>query len=118
MRMLLTGALQIAFLALIAAFCGWLAAFSGMPVPGNVLGIVLLYILLSSGLLPERLVSTGAAFLLRHLVFFFVPIAVGLMNFGDVILEHGFILLCAVTAGTIAPVLAVIFIARLAGRRA
>ena len=117
MRILLTASLQIAFLALIAALCGAVSSLLGMPVPGTVLGIVLVYFLLCSGILPERLISRGAAFLLRHLVFFFVPIAVGLMNFGDVFLEHGFILLCAVAAGTIAPILTVIFVVRAAGRR-
>lgn len=110
-------ALQIGLLALIAALCGWLSSLGGLPVPGNVLGIILLYFLLCSGLLPERLVSRGAAFLLRHLVFFFIPIAVGLMNFGDVFLEHGLILLCAIIAGTLAPILTVIFMARWTGRR-
>lgn len=112
----MTTALQIAFLALIAALCDWLSSFGGLPVPGNVLGMILLCFLLGTGLLPERLISRGATFLLRHLVFFFVPIAVGLMNFGAVFLDHGMILFCAIVAGTLAPVLTVIFVARFAGR--
>lgn len=112
MKKLALGLGQIAALAAVAAVCGWLSDALDLLIPGNVLGIALLFALLCSGLIREEHLALGASFLLRHLIFFFVPFAVGLMNFGDVFVEHGPSLGLAVLAGTLAPALAVLLVAR------
>lgn len=111
MPTLLTALLQIGFLAVFALACDWLASLGGLPVPGNVLGIVILFVLLDLGVVRTEHISAGAGFLLRHLVFFFVPFAVGLMNFGDLFLEHGLLLVAAVLLATVIPIFVVVFLA-------
>lgn len=96
---------QTAVLAAIA----WLADYSvtvlDLPVPGNVLGIMVLFLLLSAGVVKERWISEAASFLLRHLVFFFIPVAVGLMNWGEVFYDYGWVLLGAIVGSTALPLL-------------
>lgn len=47
-----------------------------LPLPGNVVGAILLAILLIAGIVPLRWVEEGAHLLLSHLALLFVPAAV------------------------------------------
>ena len=96
---------QTALLSAIYLACDEFARRLNLPVPGNVLGIVLLFLLLASGIVKEQHISGAAEFLLRHLVFFFVPIAVGLMEWGGVFYDYGWVLLAAIVGSTALPLL-------------
>ncbi|MBL8482936.1 MAG: CidA/LrgA family protein [Rhodocyclaceae bacterium] len=60
-----------------------LARVAGLPVPGPVIGMIMLFVLLLR--VPRLLdVVDGVALqLLRHLSLFFVPAAVGIMTYGE-----------------------------------
>jgi len=60
-----------------------------LPLPGNLLGMLLLLGLIASGVVPLRWVEGSAALLIRHLGFFFVPITVGLMGAGELFASNG-----------------------------
>lgn len=98
---------QMGLLAVFAWAADWLARALDLPIPGNVLGIVVLFLLLSTGLVKEGWINEAASFLLRHLVFFFVPIAVGLMNWGGVFYDYGWVLLAAIVVSTALPLFVV-----------
>lgn len=84
---------QLLILTGLSQFGYWLTGWLALPLPGNVLGMLLLFALLWSGAIPLRLVEDTALLLLRHLAFFFVPIAVGLMNYGGLLRDQGVALL-------------------------
>lgn len=92
--------------------CEGLVRLTGLPIPGNVLGIIVLFLLLSTGIIPESAINEAASFFLRHLVFFFVPIATGLMEWGGVFYDYGWIFLAAIAISSLLPLLAVSFLAR------
>lgn len=48
-------------------------------IPGNILGMIILLILLSTKLMKLEAIETVAKFFLDHLAFFFVPAGVGLL---------------------------------------
>lgn len=79
----------------------WLA----VPIPGNVMGMIILFLLLWSGLLKLAWIQKATSFLLKHLVFFFIPITVGVMTLRDTLVTHGlsllFILLFSAAVGMI-----------------
>jgi holin-like protein len=52
----------------------------GVPIPGGVLGLLLLYLGLSTGLVKLKWVEDTAAFLLRHMLLLFIPVTLGLMD--------------------------------------
>jgi holin-like protein len=85
---------------------------TGLPVPGNVVGIILLYVLLNLGWVRLEFVQDAADFLLRHLVFFFIPVAVDLMNWGHVFYRYGLALALAIVVSTILTFLGTGLIAR------
>jgi len=78
-----------------------LARMLALPVPGPVLGAVLLAAVLF--LRPSILegVSETARGVLRHLSLLFVPAAVGVTEHRDLMAEHGLALLLALVASTV-----------------
>ena len=103
---------QTAILAAIFWSCDQITRLTGIPIPGNVLGIIVLFFLLLTGIVKESHISLAAEFLLRHLVFFFVPIAVGLMQWGSVFYDYGWVLAAAIVGSTALPLVIVGFMAR------
>jgi holin-like protein len=108
---------QLLLLWAIYAGCSWMTKALDLPIPGNVLGVVALFLLLLSGVLKLQHVQDAADFLLKHLVFFFVPVAVGLMDFGQVFVDHGLVLLGAIAVSAVAPLLAVGLVSQALERR-
>lgn len=64
-----------------------------LPIPGNVVGMLLLFILLLTGVIKLEWIDQASSFLLKHLVFFFIPITVGIMTLGPMFLQNGISLL-------------------------
>ncbi|WP_243321941.1 CidA/LrgA family protein [Geothrix sp. SG200] len=91
---------QLTLLALIYLLGNQVARLAHLPVPGNVVGIILLYLLLNLGVVRLEHVQEAADFLLRHLVFFFIPVAVDLMNWGGVFYRYGLALALAIVLST------------------
>ena len=110
--------LQTAILTAIFVGCDQLTRLTGIPLPGNVLGVIVLFFLLLTGIIKESHISLAAEFLLRHLVFFFVPIAVGLMQWGSVFYDYGWVLAAAIVGSTALPLVIVGFMARALRRSA
>ena len=98
--------------------CDQLTRLTAIPLPGNVLGVIVLFFLLLTGIIKESHISLAAEFLLRHLVFFFVPIAVGLMQWGSVFYDYGWVLAAAIVGSTALPLVIVGFLARALRRSA
>lgn len=67
--------------------------FLHIPIPGNVLGMLILFMSLVTGVIKLEWIEEAASFLLKHLVFFFIPITVGMMTLGSTFLHHGLPLL-------------------------
>lgn len=103
---------QLALLSLIYIVGNKVVLLTGLPVPGNVVGVVLLYALLNLGLVRLEYVQEAADFLLRHLVFFFIPVAVDLMNWGGLFYQYGLVLALAIIVSTILTFLGTGYIAQ------
>jgi len=88
-RDLSLGALQIFGLWTLNCAGVWVVKKVALPLPGNLVGLVLLYSLLALGIVKLSWFETAGSFLVRHLAFFFVPITVGLMDAGSLFATHG-----------------------------
>jgi holin-like protein len=51
----------------------------GVPIPGNILGMVLLLIALLTGVVKLEKIEAISQFLLAHLAIFFIPASVGIL---------------------------------------
>lgn len=83
---------QIFLLWVIYYLSTWVVKFFHVPLPGSVLGMISLFALLSTGVIKEQWLSAATNPLLKHLSFFFIPIAVELMQWGDLFIQKGYLL--------------------------
>lgn len=56
-----------------------------LPVPGNIIGMIILLTLLCTNIVKVEKVETISSFFLDHLAFFFIPAGVGLLTSFDII---------------------------------
>ena len=108
--------LQIGLLAGLSQLGFSLVDRLDLPLPGNLLGMLFLLGLLASGILPLKWIDSGASLLLAHLAFFFVPIAVGLMGFADLLQRQGPALLAVLALAAAVGIIAAGSVAQVLGR--
>lgn len=74
-----------------------------LPVPGNILGMIILFILLYTKVVKVENISNVTNFLLNHLSFFFIPAGVGLMTSIGIVKSTWWqiLLICLVTTSII-----------------
>lgn len=62
-----------------------MAALLPFAFPGSILGLFVLFFLLSTQLIPLSWVHDGGQLLLRHMRLLFIPVAAGLLGYADVL---------------------------------
>lgn len=67
--------------------------FFNAPIPGSVIGMVILFIFLCLGIVKLEMIEEITSFLLDHLAFFFVPAGVGLIAVMGLIKANGIYIL-------------------------
>lgn len=80
-----------------------------LPVPGGVVGLVLLLVLLFCGGVTPRWVKAGADWLLSDMLLFFIPAAVAAVQYGGLFRADGWRLALVVAGGTLMVMVAVAF---------
>ena len=85
--------IQLLILIVIYQIGNLTASSFHLQIPGNVIGIVVLLVLFSFGVIKVEQIELAAGWLLKHLGFFFIPISVGLMTLGNIVKTKGWMLL-------------------------
>ncbi len=62
-----------------------LAALLPITIPGSIIGMLMLFLLLSLQILPARWVKPGCHLLIRYMALLFVPVGVGVMQYYDLL---------------------------------
>lgn len=70
-------------------------------IPGSIIGMVLLFLALRSGLLKVEWVSEGAKLLMKHLPLLFVPVTVGVIEYLYVFSGRGIFLFLIALVSTL-----------------
>ncbi|WP_114193682.1 CidA/LrgA family protein [Edaphovirga cremea] len=60
-----------------------ISALLPITIPGSIIGMLILFALLSSQILPPKWVKPGCHLLIRYMALLFVPIGVGVMSYYD-----------------------------------
>ncbi|WEG14758.1 CidA/LrgA family holin-like protein [Pullulanibacillus sp. KACC 23026] len=92
--------LQIAFLIIITILMNTVTHLLHLPIPGSILGIIVLFILLKTKILPLKWIESGASFLLAELLLFFIPSAVGVVNYKQLLIHSGLQVIALVIVST------------------
>lgn len=93
--------LQIAVLILFSLGMNSLAQALHLPIPGSILGIVILFALLKTGVIKLAWIEQGANWLLAELLLFFIPAAVGVMKYIPLLEHDGVRILTVVILSTL-----------------
>ncbi|MGI2328566.1 CidA/LrgA family protein [Planococcus sp. YIM B11945] len=80
----------------------WLRGFFGLPLPGSIIGFLILFAALMLKIYPLRWIESGAHFLLAFLSLYFIPATVGVIGYGDVLSGRGVWLIVIVIISTLA----------------
>lgn len=87
MKNIMKGIFQVAVLMGFSELLNVLVRWLHLPVPGSIIGIAIVFILLQTKVIKLEWVELGANWLLAELLLFFIPSAVGIMNYIPM-LEH------------------------------
>ena len=71
------------------------------PIPAAVIGLILLFFCLAVGILKVEHIKEKSEFLLGNMAFFFVPAAVGIIKYFDVLRESLFSILIITVVSTV-----------------
>lgn len=84
---------QIAILFGVYYIGNWIQDILGLFIPGSVIGLLLMFILLSTGILHPKFIQYGSSYMVKHLVLFFIPTTVGVLNFYQLFMGKGILLI-------------------------
>jgi len=93
--------LQICLITAIWFLATWLSSRWLHSVPAGILGIIIALILLALGLLRREWLESGATWLLREMLLFFIPVFVAIIQYPDLMKQHGLGILFVIVVSTI-----------------
>ena len=93
--------LQAGFFVLVSWVSGQLVQRTGIGLPGTILGMGLVLVLLATRLMRPESLRRGALVLQDHLMLFFVPPMLALLDHPEFLSLDGLLVLLSVVAGTL-----------------
>ncbi|MFD1953545.1 CidA/LrgA family protein [Paenibacillus thailandensis] len=108
--------LQIVFIVALSRIADFAVEALRLPVPGSILGIVLLFALLKLKVVKLSWIDLGAQWLLAEMLLFFVPSTVGIVNYESLIRSSGLSLAAIIVSSTVAVMLCAGYAAQLLSR--
>lgn len=93
--------IQIALLFVIYHIGAWIQQYFNSFIPGSVIGLILMFLLLTTGILHTSWIEKGARFMINHLVLFFIPATVGILNYYGLFKGKGIFLILITIVSTL-----------------
>mgnify|MGYP001138395856 FL=1 len=92
--------LQLALIMLITFIGTEVQKLLHVPLAGSIVGLMLFFLLLQFKIVPESWINVGADFLLKTMVFFFIPSVVGIMDVASNITMNYILFFIVIIIGT------------------
>ena len=92
--------LQLALIMLITFIGTEVQKLLHIPLAGSIVGLMLFFLLLQFKIVPESWINVGADFLLKTMVFFFIPSVVGIMDVASNITINYILFFIVIRIGT------------------
>ena len=92
--------LQLALIMLITFIGTEVQKLLHIPLAGSIVGLMLFFLLLQFKIVPESWINVGADFLLKTMVFFFIPSVVGMMDVASNITMNYILFFIVIIIGT------------------
>lgn len=91
---------QIALLSFLYVIGNEIQQMLHLPIPGSVIGMLLLFGLLSTNIIQESWIQSGSNVVIKHLTFFFIPATAGILDYFHVFSGKGSLLVLIVLFST------------------
>ncbi|MBP9624248.1 MAG: CidA/LrgA family protein, partial [Veillonella sp.] len=101
---------QIILLSLFAVAGGYLKDWLDLPLPGTLVGMILLFALLMTGVVKLEWFEQGAAVLIGELLLFFIPSAIGIIQYTSLFGSTGAMLLGVIVTSIVTLLVSVVII--------
>ncbi|PTE62159.1 CidA/LrgA family protein [Staphylococcus epidermidis] len=92
--------LQLALIMLITFIGTEVQKLLHIPLAGSIVGLMLFFLLLQFKIVPESWINVGADFLLKTMVFFFIPSVVGIIDVASNITMNYILFFIVIIIGT------------------
>ncbi|KOS25547.1 holin [Bacillus anthracis] len=93
--------LQVGVLYVFNIVGTWIQEILNIPIPGSLIGMLMLFLLLSTRILPLKWFEEGAEKLLVFLPLFLIPSTTGLMEYESFLFSKGSIIFLLVVISTV-----------------
>ena len=93
--------LQVGVLYVFSLVGTWIQEIFHLSIPGNLIGMLILFLLLSTRVLPLKWFELGSEKLIVFLPLFLIPSTTGLMEYGSFLFSKGSIIFVLVVASTV-----------------
>ncbi|MFD2332369.1 CidA/LrgA family holin-like protein [Cohnella sp. GCM10020058] len=93
-------ALQIGFYIVLSRLSDLAAEALHLPIPGSILGLLLLFVLLELKIVKLAWIALGAEWLVAQMLLFFVPATVGIVRYKPILLHSGAAILATIFLST------------------
>jgi len=77
------------------------AEFLNLPIPGNIVGLMLLLLCLTTGLVPLKIVERASDIMISNLALLFIPVGVGIIKHLNLIRDQFLPLIAATVLSTV-----------------
>jgi len=78
-----------------------ISAYLPVPFPASIIGLILLFIALSTSLVKAEWITLSGDFILKYMALLFIPIGAGLVNYFDLLLSHWLAIVCSLLFTTL-----------------
>ncbi|QHM72740.1 CidA/LrgA family protein [Mixta intestinalis] len=93
--------LQVGIYIVLFIFAQQLVSWLHLPLPANIVGMVLMLALIMLRIIPLKWVKAGGNWLLAEMLLFFVPAVVAVVNYGDLLKVEGWRICVVIALSTI-----------------
>ena len=109
--------LQVGYLYIILFVGNGISSLLHIPIPGSIIGLGLLFLLLQFKILKLEWIELGAALLLSELLLFFIPSAIGVMDYDALFGVQGMKVIAVIVGSGIVVMLATGYMSEWFGHR-
>ncbi|MDL4914754.1 MAG: CidA/LrgA family protein [Enterobacterales bacterium endosymbiont of Blomia tropicalis] len=81
--------------------CDRLVSWLHLPLPANIIGMLLMLLLIITRILPLSWVKAGSNWLLAEMLLFFIPAVVAVVNYGDLLRVEGWRICLVIVISTL-----------------
>ncbi|EIC00281.1 CidA/LrgA family protein [Pantoea sp. Sc1] len=93
--------LQLGFYIGLFIACDRLVTWLHLPLPANIVGMLLLLALIVTRVVPLNWVKAGSRWLLAEMLLFFIPAVVAVVNYGDLLRIDGWRICVVIGVSTV-----------------